>query len=141
MEHAMAVTTQIDPSLAKLLIDASIQSYYAFDQHDPAHCNPDLVTPPPGYDLVDCWTGIDTVFGTYNQVECFGVVFRSQSAPYTYIFSFRTTYSFTITQNPATRTLRIQNTYDVVPCAPPELIGYQHVGDAYLVAFYNKDAG
>jgi len=44
-------------------------------------------------------------------------------------------------QDPATRTLRIQNTYDLVPCAPPELLDYQHVGDAYLIAFYNKDAG
>lgn len=256
----MSVTTTIDPPLALLMVDASIESYYALDAHDPARCNPQGVTPPPGYDLVDCWTGIDTVFGTYNQVECFGVVFRSQGAPYTYIFSFRGTYSmldalddaefwtqevfvpfrapapspdagvargfwsiyttsltgtpsmqdqlfvlldkyhasaqpihrllitghslgaalcelFTLDlalspyhdiaysnynyagprvgdagftqlyntqpreQNPATRTLRIQNTYDIVPCSPPALFNYQHVGDAYLVAFYNKSAG
>jgi triacylglycerol lipase len=219
-----------------------------------------MFTPPPGYDFIDYWTGVDTVFNVYNQVECFGVVFRSQSAPYSYIFSFRGTYSmldaiddlefwledkfvpfrtpapspsagvasgfwsiystslqgtpsmqaqlfalldkyygssepihrlfitghslgaalgelFTLDlalspyheiaysnynyacprvgngefaqlyesqppeQNPATRTLRIQNTYDIVPCSPPELADYQHVGDVYLVAFYNKDAG
>lgn len=223
--------------------------------------HPQNVTPPTGYDLVDCWTGIDTVFSTLNQVECFGVVFRSQAAPYTYIFSFRGTYSmldvledlsfwekenfvpfqgsspapdaqvadgfwgiyntsatgtpsmqeqvfallqkynasaqpihrllvtghslgaalcelFTLDlalssysdiaysnynyagpqvgnaafaqlydsqpreQDPATRTLRIQNTYDLVPCSPPTtFFDYQHVGDAYLVAFYNKTAG
>lgn len=256
----MSVTTKIDPSLALLLVDASIESYFAFNAHDPARCNPPGVTPPPGYDLVDCWTGVDTVFGTYNQVECFGVVFRSQAAPYSYIFSFRGTYSlldvlddaefwaqelfvpfrapvpspdaevasgfwniyrtsvpgtpsmqaqlfglldkyhasaqpihrllitghslgaalcevFTLDlalspyqnlaysnynyacprvgnagfaqlydiqpreQEPATRTLRIQNTYDIVPCSPPTLIDYQHVGDAYLIAFYNKDTG
>ncbi len=256
----MSVTTSIDASIALLLIDASIESYYALDPHDPAHCNPHMVTPPTGYDLVDCWTGVDSVFSTFSQVECFGVVFRSQSAPYSYVFSFRGTYSmldalddlefwekehfvplrvpspaadanvaagfwsiysgtvagtqsmqeqlfglldkyqasaepihrlfvtghslgaalcelFTLDlalspyqdipysnynyacpqvgdaafaqlynsqpreQDPATRTLRIQNTYDIVPCTPPTEFGYQHVGDAYLVAFYNKDAG
>lgn len=256
----MSVTTSVDPSLALLLVDASIESYYAYDPHAPARCNPRLVTPPAGYDLVDCWTGLDTVFGSFPQVECFGVVFRSQAAPYSYVFSFRGTYSMldvlediefweqqafvplraprpiadvqvadgfwsiysgsptgsksmqqqlfdlldkyqTSTQpiyqlfitghslgaalfelftvdlalspyrdiayrnynyacplvggpefaqfydsqprelDPATRTLRIQNTYDIVPCSPPQLFGYQHVGDAYLLAFYNKNAG
>lgn len=258
----MPVTRNIDPSLASLLIDASIESYYALDPHAPAKCNPRNVTPPTGYDLVDCWTGIDTVFSVLNQVECFGVVFRSQSAPYTYIFSFRGTYSmldvfedaefweqeyfipfqtspspeakvargfwsiystsvsgtpsmqtqlfglldkyhasaqpihrllvtghslgaalcelFTLDlalsdyrdiaysnynyacpqvgnpayaelydsqpreKDPATQTLRIQNTYDMVPCSPPNLPlfpVYQHVGIAYLIAFYNKNAG
>ena len=256
----MTVTSNIDPSLALLLVDASIESYYALDSHAPAKCNPRNVVPPTGYDLVDCWTGVDTAFSVFNQVECFGVVFRSQAAPYTYIFSFRGTYSmldalddlsfwekeyfvpfqaspspdaqvasgfwgiyhtsvsgtqsmqeqlfglldkyngsahpihrllvtghslgaalcelFTLDlalshyrdiaysnynyagpqvgnaafaqlydsqpreQDPATRTLRIQNTYDVVPCSPPTtFFDYQHVGDAYLVAFYNKDAG
>lgn len=258
----MPVTTNIDPSLASLLIDASIESYYALDPHAPAKCNPRNVTPPAGYDLVDCWTGIDTVFSILNQAECFGVVFRSQSAPYTYIFSFRGTYSmldvfedggfweqeyfvpfqaspspeakiargfwsiystavsgtpsmqeqlfglldkyhgsawpihrllitghslgaalcelFTLDlalsdyqdiaysnynyagpqvgnpayaelydsqpreKDPATQTLRIQNTYDMVPCSPPNLPlfpVYQHVGIAYLIAFYNKNAG
>jgi hypothetical protein len=41
----------------------------------------------------------------------------------------------------ATRTLRIQNTYDSAPCSPRTLVNYQHAGDAYLIAFYNKDAG
>ncbi|MGH3785080.1 MAG: lipase family protein [Pseudonocardiaceae bacterium] len=260
MERAMSVTTHIDPSLSRVLIEASIESYYAFDSHNPGRCNRTKVTPPTGYDLVDCWTGIDTVFASFNQVECFGVVFRSQSAPYSYIFAFRGTYSildaledaefwchetfvpfrasapsqdakvamgfwsiyttsvagtpsmqeqlfnlldkyqssaqpihrllvtghslgaalcelFTLDlalsphqsiaysnynyacpqvgnaafaqlydsqpqeQDPATRTLRIQNTYDIVPCSPPTITGYQHVGDAYLVAFYNKTAG
>ena len=47
-------------------------------------------------------------------------------------------------KDPATQTLRIQNTYDIVPCSPPAIPlfpVYQHVGAAYLVAFYNKDAG
>lgn len=258
----MPVTTNIDPSLASLLIDASIESYYALDPHAPSKCKPQNVTPPTGYDLVDCWTGIDTVFSILNQAECFGVVFRSQGAPYTYIFSFRGTYSmldvfedagfweqeyfvpfqaspspeakvargfwsiystavsgtpsmqkqlfgllekyhasarpihrllitghslgaalcelFTLDlalsgyrdiaysnynyagpqvgnpafaelydsqpreKDPATQTLRIQNTYDIVPCSPPNIPlfpVYQHVGAAYLIAFYNKNAG
>jgi hypothetical protein len=256
----MPVTTNIDPAIASLLIDASIESYYALDPHAPAKCNPRNVTSPTGYDLVGCWTGVDTVFSISNQVECFGVVFRSQAAPYTYIFSFRGTYSmldvledadfweqdyfvpfqaspspeakvssgfwsiyntavsgthsmqkqlfdllgkyhasaqpihrllitghslgaalcelFTLDlalsayrditysnynyaspavgnpafaelydsqpreKDPATQTLRIQNTYDRVPCSPPDIIPgcvYQHVGAAYLIAFYNTD--
>lgn len=42
--------------------------------------------------------------------------------------------------DPATRALRIQNTYDIVPCNPPTLwYGYEQAGDAFLVAFYGKD--
>ena len=44
----MPVTTDIDPSLVLLLVDASIESYYAYDSHGPAHCNPQMVTPPIG---------------------------------------------------------------------------------------------
>lgn len=256
----MSVTNNIDPSLASLLVDASIESYYAYDAHVPARCRLDLVTSPPGYDAIDCWTGLDAVFSSLGLYECFGVVFRSKAAPYSYVFAFRGTYSmldvledldfwqqysfvplralqsagdakvaggfwsiysasragsksmqqqvfdlvdkyqasaqpisqlyitghslgaalselFTLDLalspyreipyrnynyagplvgnpafaqlydsqprelEPATRTLRIQNTYDIVPCSPPQLFGYQHVGDAYLLAFYNKDAG
>lgn len=249
----MSIRTEIDPVLGPLLIEAGIQAYYAYDVHDPAQCSTTGVTVPAGYELVDCWTGVDTVFGLYDQVECFGVVFRSQAPPYTYVFAFRGTYSmldvvedaafwqqdaftpvdggsvgdakvasgfwsiyttslrsaasmqsqlfalldtyqasaqpvdrllltghslgaalselFTLdvalspyqhipclnynfagprVGNPAfaalygeraSPTLRVQNTYDIVPCAPPELFGYQHVGDAYLLAFYNADSG
>lgn len=79
--------------MALLLVDASIESYYAYDPHAPARRSPRLVTPPVGYYLVDCWTGLDTVFGSFPQVECFGVVFRSQAMPYSYVFAFRGTYS------------------------------------------------
>lgn len=43
-------------------------------------------------------------------------------------------------QNLSTRTLRIQNTYDIVPCLPGNLVVvvYHHVGNSYLVAFYGK---
>jgi hypothetical protein len=47
------------------MVDASIESYYAFDPHDPARFDPQGITPPPGYDLVDCWTGIDTIGDAY----------------------------------------------------------------------------
>lgn len=261
----MPITTKIDPVQALLLIDASIQAYNAYDSNDPAACASAAVTPPPGYDFVECWTGIDSAFfGRENQVESFGVVFRSQATPYTYVFAFRGTYTrldvfedlafferkdtfvpygaaappdpkaavasgfwsiyaagttttpsmqaqlfalldkyqsgdrpisrllvtghslgaalcelFSLDlafskyralpapnynyacprvgngafaqlydsqpqqQNPATRTLRIQNTYDIVPCNPPSFwpFDYQHVTDAYLVAFYDKNAG
>lgn len=90
----MPVTTQIDPSLALLLIEASLQAYNAYDGNDPARCVTGAVTPPAGYDFVECWTGIDSVFfGAEKRVESFGVVFRSQATPYTYIFAFRGTYA------------------------------------------------
>ena len=38
-------------------------------------------------------------------------------------------------QDPTTRTLRIQNTHDRVPCVPPEALGYRHLPYAYLVSF------
>src|ERR671932_35595 len=83
----------MNPTVATLLMEASIQAYYAYDDHAPARCRPAGVCPPPGYDLVDCWTGVDTVFSVYDRLECFGVVFRSKQAPYTYVFAFRGTYS------------------------------------------------
>ncbi len=42
-------------------------------------------------------------------------------------------------QNSNTRTLRVQNTYDKVPCVPLESMGYQHLSYAYIIAFY-KDS-
>ena len=41
-------------------------------------------------------------------------------------------------RNPGTRTLRVQNSYDKVPCVPPEDLGYQHLPTSYLVAFYGE---
>ncbi len=44
-------------------------------------------------------------------------------------------------QSADTSTLRVQNTYDVVPCLPGDILGlidYQHVGAAYLIAFYGE---
>jgi hypothetical protein len=42
--------------------------------------------------------------------------------------------------DPATQAIRIQNTYDLVPCLPPNLwYGYVQAADAFLIAFYGKD--
>ncbi len=41
-------------------------------------------------------------------------------------------------QNAITRTLRFQNTYDKVPCVPLEDMGYQHLPNTFLVAFYEE---
>ncbi|NEQ97379.1 MAG: lipase family protein [Cyanothece sp. SIO2G6] len=84
--------TQRDRSL--LLVEASIQAYCAYDKRQPAVCNLANVIPPQGYEIVDCWTGVDAIFGEDRTVECYGVVFRSQQPPYTYIFAFRGTDSF-----------------------------------------------
>ncbi|NEO97906.1 MAG: lipase family protein [Symploca sp. SIO2E9] len=42
-------------------------------------------------------------------------------------------------QNPETRTIRIQNVYDKVPCVPLKDQGYQHLSYAYLVSFYRDN--
>lgn len=42
-------------------------------------------------------------------------------------------------QHPETRTIRIQNVYDKVPCVPLEVEGYQHLSSAYLVSFYRDN--
>lgn len=246
----MAVTTHIDPVLGPLLIDASIQAYNAYDSANPGVCARGGVTPPQGYGLVGCFTGVDAVLGA-GFPECFGVVFRSNSAPYTYVFAFRGTYTMldaledaafwewttfvpiggkppsmdgkvadgfwsiytdTVRDKPSMQqqvfalldqyqgsaepvsqllitghslggalstlfaldvalsphaaipsthinyaspqvgdppfaalydgqianTVRVQNTYDIVPCGPSELLGYQHVGEAFLLAFYTN---
>ncbi len=39
-------------------------------------------------------------------------------------------------QDPGTKTLRVQNTYDKVPCVPLQDMGYKHTSYAFLVAFY-----
>lgn len=241
-----------------LLIDASLQAYNAFDNGGAAKCLADKVIPPRGYDFVECWKGVDSIFHHDKTVETYGVVFRSQAAPYTYIFAFRGTASFLdalddlgaemkkftpyapgadvppgvkaeagffdvysesaadtpsmqtqlfqlidkyngsrqpvdqlyITghslgsalselftldlalsrpeikasninfasprvgngdfvtlyeqqpaqQTPETKTLRVQNTYDAVPCVPPEPPGYRHIPNAYLIAFHQESA-
>ncbi|WP_287313168.1 lipase family protein [Moorena sp. SIO1G6] len=84
-------TADLDSTRAMVLVQASILTYDAFDKQNPAECLE--VSPPDGYDFVDYWTGVDAIFNKYKTVECYGVVFRSQQSPYTYIFAFRGTYS------------------------------------------------
>ena len=86
-------TSEIDRDKSLLLVDASIQAYNALNKENPTECNAKNVTPPKGYELVDSWTGVDAVFNELKKVECYGVVFRTQQAPYTYIFAFRGTDS------------------------------------------------
>jgi len=240
-----------------LLIDASLQAYCAFNQDDPEKCQQQKIVSPAGFHFVDYWTGVDSLFSRDKHIECYGVIFRSNVAPFTYIFAFRGTSStwdvlddlgaeskdfvahdsqvsipanvtvesgffdvysestkntpsmqsqlfqlidkyqasdkqiaqiyitghslgsslstlFTLDlalsrpninasninfasprvgndkfvafyesqeaqQNANTRTLRVQNTYDKVPCVPPNLLGYEHTSYACLIAFY-KDS-
>ncbi len=87
-------SAEIDREKILLLIDASIQAYNAFDKDNPDNCNRENITPPTGYELIDFWIGIDAIFNHHKQVECYGIVFRSYQAPYTYIFAFRGTDCF-----------------------------------------------
>ncbi len=247
MSHAQG----IDWDKTLLLIEASILAYRVFD------VAPTPPEPPPGYEIVDTWTGVDSLFGMDRTTEIYGVVLRATTSPHRYVFAFRGTASvmdvlddmgvekkpftpfdktvtvpeavavesgfvdvyslssettksmqeqvfalldryaaseypvaelwitghslgsslselFTLDvalsrptirasninfacprvgnaefvefygqqaaqQDPTTRTLRVQNVFDRVPCVPPESMGYQHVPSRFLIAFY-KDA-
>ena len=257
--HYITSIDDTDKAKTLLLIEASLQAYNAFNKDTPKICQEEKIAPPTGFEFVECWTGIDAIFSYDKTEECFGVVFRSQVAPYTYIFAFRGTASnldilddlgvestsftpfkagvavpsnvavessfygiynsskgkipsmqyqlfqlidkyntsgkpidqlyitghslgsalselftldvalsrpsipasninyacprvgnkFFVTfyetqpsqKNPSTRTLRVQNTYDVVPCVPFEKLGYQHLSYAYIIAFYKNILG
>ena len=87
-------TSELDRDKTLLLVDASIQAYNAFykdDMQKCAECNSGNIKPPSGYDFVDYWTGVDAFFHEFKRVECYGIVLRSQTPPYTYIFAFRGT--------------------------------------------------
>ena len=42
-------------------------------------------------------------------------------------------------QNPETRTIRVQNVYDKIPCTPLTIQGYRYLPYAYLIAFYRDN--
>lgn len=88
----MPYIRDIDEDRAALLIRASIQAYNAFDTAHPTTCYGGRVTCPDGYEFVDCWTGVDEII--YKTTEIFGIVLRSVSAPYRYVFAFRGTWSY-----------------------------------------------
>ena len=85
--------SNLDRDTALMLAEASVQAYNVMDKNNPSICHLENVIPPTNYEVVDCWTGVDQVFNRYKQVESYGVVFRSEQAPYNYIFAFRGTYS------------------------------------------------
>ena len=89
----MQYVTDLDRAKTLLLAEACSQAYNAFDKSSPAVCQSDNVTPPTGYELIDCWSGVDAVFNCDETVELYGLVFRSLQAPYIYIFAFRGTSS------------------------------------------------
>lgn len=62
-------TWDLDQDKALLLVEASIQAYNIFDKDNPSVCNSQEVKPPEGYDLVECWTGVDAVFNEDKTVD------------------------------------------------------------------------
>lgn len=84
---------QVDTNKLNFLMTASLQAYAAFNDKKPAICQKEAIKPPKNFDCLTCWSGIDSLFSEDKTEEIFGVVFRSQSAPYTYIFAFRGTAS------------------------------------------------
>lgn len=93
-EVSYLTSAEIDREKILLLVDASIQAYKAFDKDNPANCNRKNIAPPTGYEFIDSWTGVDAIFNHLKRGECYGIVMRSQQAPYTYIFAFRGTGCF-----------------------------------------------
>lgn len=82
---------------------------------------------------------LDLALSTYGSIPYFHY---NYAAPRVGNSGFKKLYDGQARElNPATRTLRIQNTYDIVPCYPTSWVGFEHVGDAYLVAFYNAASG
>jgi hypothetical protein len=77
----------------ELLIECSIQAYNALSKGNVSQCATDQVTAPSGFQLIDSWSGVDSLFGHDKTVETYGVVFRSTAAPWRYVFAFRGTDS------------------------------------------------
>ncbi|MCG7931282.1 MAG: lipase family protein [Candidatus Thiodiazotropha weberae] len=77
----------------ELLIECSIQAYNALSETQLAQCAMDKVAAPAGFELIDSWSGVDSLFGREKTVETYGVVFRTRSAPWQYVFAFRGTDS------------------------------------------------
>lgn len=92
MEYISDIHTLEEGRIA-LLIDASVQAYNAFNSSDPAQCQWNKIQAPEGYEAIDYWTGIDTLFNHDKTAEVYGLVFRTTSAPWHYIFAFRGTDS------------------------------------------------
>lgn len=76
-----------------LLIECCIQTYNTFSDKDLSHCERARVTVPDGFELLDCWSGVDSVFGRDETVETYGLVFRSSTAPWRYVFNQIGSYS------------------------------------------------
>jgi hypothetical protein len=79
----------IDPRLTMVLTQASMAAYSDFEG--------EKFEPPPGYVCVARWTGWDNWTLDRGQLgggeERYGLLFRSESKPVTYIFAFRGTDS------------------------------------------------
>lgn len=87
--------TAKDKKTTLLLANASLQAYQAFDKSNPEQCQKSRieVTELAGYEFVTCWQAHNFIKRRSPKSEVFGVVFRTRSAPYRYIFSFRGTSS------------------------------------------------
>lgn len=82
---------ELDPDQIGFLIECCVQAYNAFVGKQSSTCFRSQVTPPGGYELLDAWSGIDSVFGRAKKVETYGLVFRSLAPPWRYVFAFRGT--------------------------------------------------
>lgn len=83
----------IDKELAVRLGHMSKLAYSVVRTSDGTACHFDTSQIPAGSSYSSCgsWTGVDSFFGHEKETECFGQVFRSNTAPYDYYFAFRGT--------------------------------------------------
>lgn len=125
---------QLDAARIRLLIDASIQAYNAFDGDHPSRWRPDRVTPPEGYELIDYWTGVDAVFGHDKTVEVYGLVFRSTASPGRYLFAFRGTDSFLDALDDLGMHHQVFRPFDTATTVPSDVLVESGFQDVYRTA-------
>lgn len=83
--------TDTNKPITLLLANASFQAYQVFNKDKPEECQQVSIEQLPNYEFVECWKGNSFINTRSPKTEIAGAVFRTKSAPYTYIFAFRGT--------------------------------------------------
>ncbi|NJO55724.1 MAG: lipase family protein [Rhodospirillales bacterium] len=75
------------------------------------------------------------VAASCKSIDVFSMTYAS---PRVGLSKWKTTYDDTYGLND--KTIRVANYYDFIPSAPPEILGYAHIGQQFAVAFKVKDS-
>ena len=84
---------KVNKELVLTLAEFSVQAYNAFSSENPSLCGYSKSDAPADYTFLACFSGVDSIFGVDDTVECFGLILRSKDAPYSYYIAFRGTDS------------------------------------------------